>query len=67
MEKRSMKKKPTINPSRRIEKICRKFNINRQPSDFEYWQSQPYEKRLATLEEIRKEYHRGDDASESCS
>ncbi|MDA3832153.1 MAG: hypothetical protein PF495_02030 [Spirochaetales bacterium] len=51
--------------SRRIEKVCRKFNINRQPSDFEYWQSQPYEKRLAVLEEIRKEYHGGDDASES--
>lgn len=47
-----------------IAKVCRKFDISRQPTDFAFWQSQPYEKRLAALEEIRKEYHGGDDASE---
>ena len=48
-----------------IEKVYRKFNIHSQPSDFAYWQTQPYEKRLAALEEIRREYHGGKDASES--
>jgi hypothetical protein len=58
-------KEAVMDTPRRIEKVCRKFNINCQPTDFEYWQSQPYEKRLAALEEIRKEYHGGNDASES--
>jgi hypothetical protein len=26
-------------------------------SDFSYWQGQPYEARIAALEEIRREYH----------
>jgi hypothetical protein len=51
--------------TRGIEKVYRKFDIHAQPSDFAYWQTQPYEKRLAALEEIRKEYHGGEDASES--
>ena len=54
-----------MDSSRQIEKVRRKFNINRQPTDFAFWQSQPYEKRLAALEEIRTEYHGEDDASES--
>ena len=54
-----------MDSSRQIEKVCRKFNINRQPTDFAFWQSQPYEKRLAALEKIRREYHGEDDASES--
>ena len=35
-----------------------KVRLQEQKSDFLYWQSQPYEKRLATLEELRREYHR---------
>lgn len=37
--------------------VCRKFELDEQPSDFAYWQSQPPEARLAALEEIRREYH----------
>ncbi len=43
--------------TRKIAKVCRKISIDEQPSDFEYWQSQSYEARLAALEEIRLEYH----------
>ncbi len=34
-----------------------KVKLKEQKSDFEYWQSQPVEKRLETLEDIRREYH----------
>jgi hypothetical protein len=40
-----------------IAKVVRKVKIEDQGSDFEYWQSQPYQVRLAALEEIRQEYH----------
>jgi len=53
-----------MDSTRCIEKVCRKFDINRQPTDFAYWQAQSYEKRLAALEEIRREYHGGTDGSE---
>lgn len=46
---------------RKIAKVCRKVSINDQPSDFEYWQSQSYEARLAALETIIREYHGWDD------
>jgi len=36
----------------------RKIKIGEQESDFQYWQSQPYEVRLAALETIREEYNR---------
>ena len=42
----------------RVEKRYVKMKISDQGNDFAYWQSQPYELRLAALEEIRKEYHR---------
>ena len=42
----------------KIQKVYRKVRIDEQKSDFAYWQSQPYEARLATLEQIRQEYHR---------
>jgi hypothetical protein len=42
----------------RIEKRYAKVNIRSQKSDFAYWQTQPYQVRLAALEEIRREYHR---------
>lgn len=32
--------------------------MGEESSDFEYWQSIPYEKRLEALEEIRSEYIR---------
>jgi hypothetical protein len=35
-----------------------KLHIDAQQTDFAYWQAQPYESRLATVEEIRKEFHR---------
>ncbi len=38
----------------------RKVKFTEQVSDFAYWQTQPPEIRLATLEEIRQEYHHGD-------
>ena len=34
-----------------------KVSLHEQTSDFTYWQTQPYEVRLAALEEIRREYH----------
>ena len=49
---------------RSIEKVYRKFNIGHQPSNFAYWKTQPYEKRLPALESIRKEYHGGNNAPE---
>ena len=41
-----------------VEKTYTKVNIRDQKSDFAYWQTQPYQVRLATLEQIRQEYHR---------
>ena len=40
-----------------IEKVVRKTKLQAQDSDFQYWQSQSYQARLAALEEIRREYH----------
>lgn len=40
-----------------IAKVVTKTKLEEQPKDFEYWQSQPYEARLAALEQIRTEYH----------
>jgi len=51
--------------TRGIDKVYRKFDIHAQPRDFAYWQTQPFEKRLGLLEEIRREYHGEKDASES--
>jgi hypothetical protein len=53
-----IKGKPnTMGKKREIAKVCKKVNMNGQTGDFEYWQSQSYEARLAALEEIRLEYH----------
>jgi hypothetical protein len=41
----------------RIEKRCAKVSLSCQTSDFDYWQRQPYQVRLAALEEVRREYH----------
>ena len=40
-----------------IEKVVRKVKMDEQGNDFAYWQAQPYQARLAALEEIRQEYH----------
>ncbi len=42
---------------RLIAPVFRKVNLHQQRSDFSYWQKQPYEARIAALEEIRREYH----------
>ena len=40
-----------------MRKVVRKVSLEEQPTDFAYWQEQPYQARLAALEEIRREYH----------
>jgi hypothetical protein len=40
-----------------IKKVYTKVNRREQKSDFAYWQTQPYQVRLATLEQIRREFH----------
>ena len=35
---------------------ARKVKLQEAPSDFAFWQSQSYEKRLEALERIRQEY-----------
>lgn len=42
----------------RVAKHYVKVGMHEQRSDFAYWQSQPYQVRLAALEQIRQEYHR---------
>ncbi len=41
----------------KMPKTYRKVRIDEQESDFAYWQTRPYRERLATLEQIRQEYH----------
>jgi hypothetical protein len=43
--------------SARIAKTYTKSRIGEQKGDFAYWQTRPYEERLAALEQIRREYH----------
>jgi hypothetical protein len=40
-----------------MDKVVSKSRIDEKGSDFAYWQMQPYQARLAALEEIRREYH----------
>ena len=35
----------------------RKFKLGEEPNDFAFWQAQPVEFRLSTLESIREEYN----------
>jgi hypothetical protein len=37
--------------------FVRKGRLKEQDNDFEFWQTQPYEVRLATVEQIRQEYN----------
>ncbi len=41
-----------------VQKTYTKTALREQKSDFAYWQTQSYQARLATLEQIRQEYHR---------
>jgi hypothetical protein len=38
-------------------KIVTKTQLQEQQNDFNYWQTQSYQDRLAALEQIRQEYH----------
>jgi hypothetical protein len=40
-----------------VEKVVRRTTLEEQGNDFAYWQTQPYEVRLATVEQIRREFH----------
>ena len=40
-----------------IGQVVTKVPLRQQKSDFVYWQTRSHEARLATLEEIRREYH----------
>ncbi len=40
-----------------IQKSLVKIRLQEQKSDFAYWQTQPYQVRLAALEQVRREYH----------
>jgi hypothetical protein len=46
-----------MNRETTISKTYMKVNIYNQNNDFSYWQRQSYQFRLATLEQIRREYH----------
>jgi hypothetical protein len=49
---------------RSIAPVVRKVKLTEQTSDFAYWQAQPYEARLAALDEIRQEYYGWTDETE---
>ncbi len=40
-----------------MQKKVVKLKLHDKQTDFNYWQSKPYEARLAQLEQIRQEYH----------
>jgi len=40
----------------KVAKVATKMWLSEQPSDFAFWQTQPYALRLAALEQIRREY-----------
>lgn len=46
-----------MDKARRVARVFRKIHLLDQPSDFSFWQGQPYTVRMRTLEEIRSEYH----------
>lgn len=46
-----------MNTQRTIIKTYKKVKLQEQQTDFEYWQTQPPEKRLEALEQVRSEFH----------
>ena len=55
---------PTATKQRTIAAVYRKVSLTQQPTDFAYWQSQPYAARLQALEDIRREVHGWNDESQ---
>jgi len=53
-----------LNIDRVNKSFVRKGKLKEQGNDFLFWQSQPYEMRLATIEQIRNEYNTWKYASE---
>ena len=49
--------KVTANNDKIDKTTVRKGKMKEQGNDFLFWQSQPYENRLATIEQIRNEYN----------
>lgn len=45
-------------PKSTIEPVVAITRLDRQESDFKYWQTQSYQARIEALEQIRLEYHR---------
>lgn len=46
-----------MNVQRTIARVYKKLKLQNQGTDYKFWQNQPAEKRLETLEQIRSEYH----------
>ena len=44
--------------------VYKKTSLYQQGKDFTFWQAQPYEARIAALEEIRREYQVWEQASQ---
>ena len=44
--------------SNSIAKVVTKVRFSDRNKDADYWREQPYQARLAALEQIRQEYHR---------
>ena len=42
----------------KVQQAVNTIIVDQQTNDFAFWQTQPHELRLATLEQIRQEYHR---------
>ena len=40
-----------------MQKVYRKVPVDEQAREADYWRTQPYQARLAALEQIRQEYH----------
>ena len=39
-----------------IEKVVRKYQVDKEPSDFSFWKKRTVAERLQALEQIRREY-----------
>lgn len=42
---------------RQMVMVVHKYKLGEEPSDLDYWLQQPYEARLAALEELRRELY----------
>lgn len=47
----------SVSTSEMDKTFVRKGKLSEQGNDFEFWQTQPYKVRLATVEQIRQEYN----------